>query len=81
MSGYQGMHWQGLVHFLFEERCGPPPDILLVYLGENDLSLMKGKVLVLHAKTDLQLIKGRWLEIIIIWSAIILFGLVESRGP
>ncbi|XP_067323907.1 uncharacterized protein [Anolis sagrei] len=68
--GMRGLRWDGLVPMLLYGDC-PAPDILLIHLGGNDLGLLKGKALYLHARTDLLKIWERWPHTHIIWSAVI----------
>ncbi|XP_054840374.1 uncharacterized protein LOC129333070 [Eublepharis macularius] len=70
-QGRRGLRWPGLLPLLFEGRCGPLPDILVIHLGGNDLGLVKGKALSLQAEADLWWIKERWPDTLIIWSAIL----------
>lgn len=56
------MKWPALLLLLFEERQGPPPYVLVVHLGGNDLGLLMGKDLSLRAKADLAVMKGWWLD-------------------
>ncbi|XP_054830429.1 uncharacterized protein LOC129343873 [Eublepharis macularius] len=70
-QGRRGLRWPGLLPLLFEGRCAPPPHILVIHLGGNDLGLVKGKALSLQAQADLRLIGKRWPGVLIIWSDIL----------
>ncbi|XP_060108061.1 keratin, type II cytoskeletal 7-like [Heteronotia binoei] len=67
-QGRRGLRWSGLLPLLFRGRTGPPPHILVIHLGGNDLGLLKGKALSLQAMEDL---RSRWPEVLILWSAIL----------
>ncbi|XP_015268388.1 PREDICTED: dual specificity protein phosphatase 12 isoform X1 [Gekko japonicus] len=69
--GRPGLKWPGLIPLLFKERRGPPPHVLLIHLGGNDLGLVKGIALALQAKADLELIRSRWPGVQIVWSAML----------
>lgn len=56
----------------FWEFEGPPPQILLIHLGNNVFSLLKGKALVIQVTDDFWFILSRWPGILIIWSAVVL---------
>ncbi|XP_060111014.1 uncharacterized protein LOC132583378 [Heteronotia binoei] len=70
-QGRRGLQWPGLLPLLFKGRAGPPPQVLMVHLGGNDLGLLKGKALVWQARDDFQCIRERWPETIIVWSAML----------
>ncbi|KAL8202986.1 UNVERIFIED_CONTAM: hypothetical protein K2H54_034715 [Gekko kuhli] len=69
--GRRGLQWAGLLRLLFQEWDGPPPDVLMVHLGGNDLGLIKGKALVLQAGEDLRYIRSCWPGTVVVWSAIV----------
>lgn len=69
--GRRGMHWPDLVPLLFEEQRGPPPHLLVLHLGGNDLGFMNGKVLVIQAHDDIRAIQRHWPGVLVLWSAII----------
>lgn len=69
--GRRGLQWSGLLHLLFHEFVGPPPKVLVIHLGGNDLGLVKGKALILQAHADFQLIRERWPGTLIVWSAMV----------
>lgn len=58
--------------FCFEGRWSPLPHLLIIHLGANHLSLIKGKDLVMQVKADLELVRSRWPGALIGWSAILL---------
>lgn len=41
-------------------ESGPPPDILLLHLGVNNLGMDKGKALVLQALDDTETTRAKW---------------------
>lgn len=53
------MRWAALPHLLFEEKWGPPPHVLIIHLGGNDLGFLQGKALIMQAKAIIALIKER----------------------
>ncbi|XP_054851801.1 uncharacterized protein LOC129340931 [Eublepharis macularius] len=59
-QGRRGLRWAGLLPLLFEGRSAPPPHILVVHLGGNDLGLMKGVALSWQARDDFLEIRKRW---------------------
>ncbi|XP_067322027.1 uncharacterized protein [Anolis sagrei] len=69
--GVRGLRWYGLCPLLFRARSGPPPDVLVIHLGGNDLGLLTGKALFLQARADIKKIWRAWPEVHIAWSAII----------
>lgn len=71
-QGHQGLRWSGgLLPLLLEGRTGPPPYMLVIHLGGDDLGLVRGKALALQAKEDLHYIQQSWPGVFIIWSAIL----------
>lgn len=70
-QGHCGLQWPELLSLLFEGRSGPPPDILVLHLGGNNLGLVKGKALVLQALENIEFIRGKWPGVFIVWSAMI----------
>ncbi|XP_054838220.1 uncharacterized protein LOC129336467 [Eublepharis macularius] len=70
-QGRRGLRWPGLLPLLFEGRCSPPPDFLVIHLGGNDLGWVKGKALTMQAQADLKFIAKQWPGVLIIWSAIL----------
>lgn len=70
-QGRRGLRWPGLLPLLFEGRKGPPPHILVLHLGGNDLGLVKGKALTLQALEDFRVIHQRWPGVHIVWSAML----------
>ncbi|XP_062986094.1 uncharacterized protein LOC134401275 [Elgaria multicarinata webbii] len=70
--GKRGMRWEHLPSMLFQPRVAfPPPQVLLIHLGGNDMGVLTGKALILQAIADFQLIRQRWPGILILWSCII----------
>lgn len=57
--GRRGMYWSGLLSF-FQEYKSSLPYLLLVLLGSNDFSHLKGKALVKQLRGDFGIIKGDW---------------------
>ncbi|XP_054837616.1 uncharacterized protein LOC129331223 [Eublepharis macularius] len=70
--GRRGLRWAGLLPLLFEGRNPPPPHILVVHLGGNDLGMMKGVALSCQAQDDFREIMRRWPGVLIFWSAMLL---------
>ncbi|XP_054846595.1 uncharacterized protein LOC129337113 [Eublepharis macularius] len=70
-QGRRGLRWAGLLPLLFEGRSAPPPHILVVHLGGNDLGLMKGVALSWQARDDFLEIRRRWPGVLIFWSAML----------
>ncbi|XP_054839438.1 uncharacterized protein LOC129332380 isoform X2 [Eublepharis macularius] len=66
--GRRGLRWSGLLHLLFGGRTGPPPHILVLHVGGNDLGLLKGRALSLQVIADLRVIKSHWPDVYIFWS-------------
>ncbi|XP_054850226.1 uncharacterized protein LOC129339666 [Eublepharis macularius] len=66
--GRRGLRWPALLPLLFRGRKGPPPHILVLHLGGNDLGLVQGKALSLQATVDLREISRRWPGVLIFWS-------------
>lgn len=52
MEGVWGLQWPRLLPLLFDSFTEPPPHILLLHLGRNDIGLLKGKALVWQARDD-----------------------------
>ncbi|XP_062987668.1 uncharacterized protein LOC134402235 isoform X1 [Elgaria multicarinata webbii] len=70
--GKRGMKWEHLLNTLFQQRVrSPPPQVLLVHLGGNDLGLLKSKALILQVIADFNAIRQRWPETMIIWSCML----------
>nr|XP_060644484.1 uncharacterized protein LOC132783356 isoform X1 [Anolis sagrei ordinatus] len=70
-KGVRGLHWDGLIPLLFQDRSGPPPDVLVLHLGGNDLGLLNGRALYLQARADILRIWQAWPRVHIAWSAVI----------
>ncbi|XP_042321488.1 uncharacterized protein LOC121929711 isoform X2 [Sceloporus undulatus] len=69
--GKCGLWWHGLLQLLFGESQCLPPHVLVIHLGGNDLSFVKGKALVLQAIRDMCFIRERWPFVKLIWSAML----------
>ncbi|XP_008107335.1 uncharacterized protein LOC103278635 [Anolis carolinensis] len=69
--GSRGLRWDGLIPLLFCAGSGPPPEVLVIHLGGNDLGLLQGRALFFQAREDFKQIWGAWPHTHIIWSAII----------
>lgn len=69
--GHWGMKWPALLPLLLERRKGPPPHVLLLHFGGNNLGLIKGKALIIQAKDDLARLKVAWPGVLIIFSAVL----------
>lgn len=52
---------------VFKECKGPQPQVLLIHLDNNDLGLIKGKVLIIQALNDMALIKQFWPGVVMTW--------------
>lgn len=61
------MRWPALLPLLLDGWKGPPPHILLIHLGGNDLGLTEGKALIIQAKEDLAQIKEVWPGVILVF--------------
>ncbi|XP_054841861.1 uncharacterized protein LOC129333956 [Eublepharis macularius] len=69
--GRRGLRWAGLLPLLFRGRRGPPPHVVLIHLGGNDLGLLKGRALSAQVIADFRVIKARWPRTYIFWSAML----------
>ncbi|XP_067319784.1 uncharacterized protein [Anolis sagrei] len=69
--GRRGLRWDGLIPLMFQAGGGPPPDVLVIHLGGNDLGLLQGKALYLQARSDFKAIAKAWPNTLIAWSAMI----------
>ncbi|XP_054825929.1 uncharacterized protein LOC129323422 [Eublepharis macularius] len=67
-QGRHGLRWPGLLPLLFRGRKGPPPHIVVIHLGGNDLGLVQGKALSMQVAEDLEYISSRWPSVLIVWS-------------
>lgn len=70
--GTRGMRWNGLLPKLHElVRCKPPPDVLMLYVGSNDVGYVRPKDFVRMVKTDLGTIKKTCPNTTIIYNEIL----------
>lgn len=68
--GRRGLKRLRLLPLLFEGRTSPPPNILVLHIGGNNLGFMKGKSLILQALADFKVICEKWQGFHLVWSAI-----------
>ncbi|XP_031756771.1 filaggrin-2-like isoform X2 [Xenopus tropicalis] len=69
---FPGLKWSGVLSSLFNSvRSGRRPDILIIHAGGNDLGAVPQKQLVATIKQDLDRIRMRFPDIIVVWSEII----------
>lgn len=61
----------GLLPLRYQGSSEPPPHILLVHSGGNDLGQVKGKALIWQTRNDVQVIHECWTDNLIVWSAIL----------
>ncbi|XP_054828286.1 uncharacterized protein LOC129324873 [Eublepharis macularius] len=67
-QGRRGLRWPGLLPLLFRGRLQPPPHIVVIHLGGNDLGMVQGKALSVQVAVDLAYINDRWPGVLVIWS-------------
>lgn len=70
--GVSGLRWDGILPMLFNSvRAGRRPDILVIHAGGNDLGAVPQKQLVARMKQDLDAVRLRFPDIVLVWSEII----------
>ncbi|XP_069812262.1 uncharacterized protein [Dendropsophus ebraccatus] len=70
--GYRGLKWRELYTKVLRLATSfPPPDILLVHLGGNDVSRVRTEVLIEEMKRDLSMIKSLFPQVCLGFSEII----------
>ncbi|CAC5390987.1 unnamed protein product [Mytilus coruscus] len=71
--GQRGMKWKNLLPSVEENlRCYPPPQILIIHLGSNDLYLIKGKKLIEQIRLDIMRLHVLLPNLSLVWSEILL---------
>ncbi|XP_078542054.1 uncharacterized protein LOC144827725 [Lissotriton helveticus] len=71
-KGKGGMLWKDLIPALDSWLVGGVcPDVLVLHLGENDLGLVKGVVLLRAMKKDLSLLHQHWSGCHVLWTELV----------
>ena len=70
--GKRGMKWAGLVPTIeCHLQSNPPPSILVIQLGSNDLGFLKGKELIESVRLDILRLRVMFPTLMLVWSEIL----------
>ncbi|CAC5412216.1 unnamed protein product [Mytilus coruscus] len=70
--GQRGMKWKNLLPSVEQNlRCYPPPQILIIHLGSNDLGLIKGKELIEQIRLDIMRLHVLLPNLSLVWTEIL----------